>query len=152
MSSTLIGTIVLPDHIIEGTIHIANGKIEGIEEGFPNKTEPTFDFRNKYILPGLIEVHGHLREPGLEYKEDIPHGTRAALAGGYTTVFDMPNTRPPATTVARVVEQIHRHDSSLPGTASRRLGARCAARRGRHIRESHGVSAEVPRDTPRSRG
>src|SRR5437667_3852359 len=109
MSSTLIGTIVLPDHIIEGTIHIANGKIEGIEEGFPNKTEHTFDFRGKYILPGLIEVHGHLREPGLEHKEDIPHGTRAGLAGGYTTIFDMPNTRPPTTTVSRLEDQIKRY-------------------------------------------
>src|SRR5437660_922441 len=109
MSSTLIGTIVLPDRAIEGAIHIANGKIEGIEEGFPNKTEHTFDFRSKYILPGLIEVHGHLREPGLEHKEDIPHGTRAGLAGGYTTVFDMPNVRPPTTTVARVHDQIKRY-------------------------------------------
>src|SRR5437868_10954217 len=109
MSSTLIGTIVLPDRVIEGTLHIANGKIEGIEEGFPNKTKQTFDFRGKYILPGLIEVHGHLREPGLEHKEDIPHGTRAALAGGYTTIFDMPNTKPPTTTVTRVEDQIKRY-------------------------------------------
>src|SRR5437764_25044 len=109
MSSTLIGSIVLPDQIIQGTLHIANGKIESIEEGFPKITEHTFDFRNKYILSGLIEVHGHLREPGLEHKEDIPHGTRAALAGGYTTIFDMPNTRPPTTTVSRLEDQLKRY-------------------------------------------
>ena len=109
MSSTLIGSIVAPGGIIQGTIQIADGKIQNITEGFPADVEDTLDFRGSYLLPGLIEVHGHLREPGLEYKEDIPHGTRAGLAGGYTTVFDMPNVRPPTTTVARVKDQIKRY-------------------------------------------
>ncbi len=111
MSTTLIGSIVLPDTILQGTLYVRNGKIERIEEGFSEHTDDVMDFRGegKYLLPGLIEVHGHLREPGLEYKEDIPHGTQAALAGGYTTVFDMPNTRPPTTTVQRVEEQIQRY-------------------------------------------
>ena len=111
MSSTLIGSIVLPGQIIQGTLHIADGTIKKMEEGFLDIAEDTFDFRGKYILPGLIEVHGHLREPGLEHKEDIPHGTRAALAGGYTTIFDMPNTRPPTTTVSRVKDQIKKYAS-----------------------------------------
>ena len=109
MSTRLMGAIVLPDRIIQGTISIVEGKIERIEEGFPDNTEGTLDFRGKYLLPGLIEVHGHMREPGLEYKEDIPHGTRAGLAGGYTTILDMPNTKPPTTTVARLQEQIKRY-------------------------------------------
>lgn len=111
MSLTLIGSIVLPDRIIQGTLHITDGRIGSIEAGLPDNTGHTFDFRGKYILPGLIEVHGHLREPGLEQKEDIPHGTQAGLAGGYTTIFDMPNTRPPTTTVARVKDQIKRYTS-----------------------------------------
>lgn len=111
MSSTLIGSIVLPGQITQGTLHISDGTIKKIEEGFFDIAEDTFDFRGKYILPGLIEVHGHLREPGLEHKEDISHGTRAALAGGYTTIFDMPNTRPPTTTVSRVKDQIKKYAS-----------------------------------------
>jgi dihydroorotase len=107
MSTTLIGSIVIPDGIIEGTLEITNGKIARISEGF--SSDATYDYRGKYLLPGLIETHGHLREPGLDYKEDIPHGSRAALAGGFTTIFDMPNTRPPTTTVARVKEQIARY-------------------------------------------
>jgi dihydroorotase len=105
----IMGSIVQPNQIIEGTIHVANGKIVRVEEGFPAKTDHVLDFRGKYLLPGLIEVHGHFREPGLEYKEDIPHGTRAGLAGGYTTVFDMPNVKPPTTTVTRVQDQIKRY-------------------------------------------
>lgn len=105
----LIGSLVLPDRIIEGTLTFAEGKIVSIAEGFAPLGEQVLDLRGKYILPGLIEVHGHLREPGLEHKEDIPHGTRAALAGGYTTVFDMPNVRPPTTTVQRVHDQIGRY-------------------------------------------
>jgi dihydroorotase len=108
-TKALIGHIVLPDRIIQGTISINEGKITNIEEGFQRPGERVQDYRDKYILPGLIEVHGHLREPGLDYKEDIPHGSRAGLAGGFTTIFDMPNTKPPTTTVERVEEQIKRY-------------------------------------------
>src|SRR5579875_2905418 len=110
MSIALMGNIVLPDRIMPGIIYVANGTIERIEEGLAGEAEQTFDFRGRYLLPGLIEVHGHMREPGLEYKEDIMHGTRAALAGGYTTILDMPNVRPPTTTIARLHEQIARYE------------------------------------------
>src|SRR5436309_11026262 len=109
MSTKLLGSIVLPDRIVQGTLSITNGKIERIEEGFPADVSQCYDFRGRYLLPGLIEVHGHMREPGLEYKEDIPHGTRAGLAGGYTTILDMPNTKPPTTTVERLDAQIQRY-------------------------------------------
>ena len=107
MSTTIIGSIVTPGGIIEGTLEIVDGKIARVSEGFAG--DATFDYRGKYLLPGLMETHGHLREPGLEYKEDIPHGSQAALAGGFTTIFDMPNTRPPTTTRTRVQEQIARY-------------------------------------------
>jgi dihydroorotase len=52
------------------------------------------DATGKYVVPGLIDMHVHLRDPGLEYKEDIGSGTRAAAAGGFTSVCCMPNTKP----------------------------------------------------------
>lgn len=52
------------------------------------------DAAGKYVVPGLIDMHVHLRDPGLEYKEDIISGTRAAAAGGFTSVCCMPNTKP----------------------------------------------------------
>jgi dihydroorotase (multifunctional complex type) len=109
MSSKIMGSLVLPERVLEGTIVVEDGKIARIEEGFVGSTEDALDFRGKYLLPGLMEVHGHMREPGLEYKEDIPHGTRAGLAGGYTTILDMPNTKPPTTTPALLDAQIERY-------------------------------------------
>lgn len=52
------------------------------------------DCAGKWVVPGFVDLHTHLREPGQEYKEDIVSGTRAAAAGGFTTVCAMPNTRP----------------------------------------------------------
>lgn len=109
MSIAIMGSIVLPERVMQGTIFVEEGKIARIEEGFADPSSEMLDFRGKYLLPGLMEVHGHMREPGLEYKEDIPHGTRAGLAGGYTTILDMPNTKPPTTTPALLDEQIQRY-------------------------------------------
>lgn len=57
-------------------------------------------------LPGLIDPHVHLRTPGQEYKEDFLTGTQAAVAGGFTTIVDMPNNKTPITTLARLEEKI----------------------------------------------
>ena len=56
------------------------------------------DHGDALILPGCVDMHVHLRDPGLTEKEDFPSGTRSAALGGVTTVVDMPNTRPPVTT------------------------------------------------------
>lgn len=103
MSLALSGSIVLKDKIVKGTVVIENQKIVDIQTGFSPKH--TSKHKDRYILPGLIEVHGHLREPGMAQKEDVPHGTRAALAGGVTTIIDMPNTNPPTTTIKLLKEK-----------------------------------------------
>lgn len=59
---------------------------------------PVLDATGKFVLPGLIDVHVHFRDPGLIHKEDFRTGTLAAACGGVTTVFDMPNTLPPVAT------------------------------------------------------
>jgi len=59
------------------------------------RTTTTIDARGRFVIPGAIDVHTHIREPGMTQKEDWTTGTRAAAAGGVTTIFDMPNTDPP---------------------------------------------------------
>lgn len=63
--------------------------------------------KDKYLFPGFIDLHVHLREPGFEAKETIETGSRAAARGGFTTIACMPNTRPPIDTADKV-EEIHR--------------------------------------------
>ena len=74
-----------------GDIFIENGKIV---DKLSAKPEKIIDGKNKVAVPGLIDVHSHLREPGQEEKETIKTGTMAAAKGGITTVFCMPNTKP----------------------------------------------------------
>src|SRR5262249_48182003 len=59
-----------------------------------SKAQKILDAKGNWVLPGLIDIHVHLREPGLEYKETIETGTRAAAAGGFTSVACMANTHP----------------------------------------------------------
>ncbi len=77
-------------------LHISQGKVAGFS---PAGSEPAastqvFDAQNCLLLPGLIDAHAHLREPGFEYKEDIQSGLQAAAAGGFSRVMAMANTDP----------------------------------------------------------
>ena len=85
----------LNKEIVDCSIAIENGKIFkiGKEPQMPNADEKT-NLRNLLVLPGLIDVHVHLRDEGKAYKEDFYTGTAAAAAGGITTVLDMPNNDP----------------------------------------------------------
>lgn len=86
-------------------ILVENGKIAKIEKNITCPEADIYDASGKYIAPGLIDMHVHLREPGFEYKEDIASGTAAARSGGFTAVCSMPNTSPVADNRA-VVEYI----------------------------------------------
>jgi dihydroorotase len=75
---------------------IRNGRIAAIGGGLAVPSGGrVVDVAGLLVCPGLVDLHVHLREPGQEYKEDIETGSRAAAAGGFTTVCCMPNTRPP---------------------------------------------------------
>lgn len=75
-------------------ILLENEKISKIAENIDAKADETIDCTGLYIMPGMIDMHCHLREPGGEHKETIETGSRSAVAGGFTTICPMPNTNP----------------------------------------------------------
>lgn len=73
---------------------IEDGRIKDVGQDLTAADAEIIDAQGKLVCPGFIDMHVHLREPGFEYKEDIASGTRAAAAGGFTTICCMPNTDP----------------------------------------------------------
>lgn len=75
-------------------IAISDGYISQVGPGLEVEGAETIDLTGKVLIPGMVDIHVHLREPGFELKEDIASGTRAAAHGGFTAVCAMPNTNP----------------------------------------------------------
>ena len=93
------GKIVTPRSVYKADIGVKNGIVTSISANLPSKsTGKVIDAKTKLILPGLIDAHTHLREPGTEHRETFETGTKAAAAGGLTTVFEMPIAKPPVST------------------------------------------------------
>ena len=112
MATLLIrgGRVIDPAQDIDriADLRIVDGRIAGIGPGETGagRADETIDAAGMIVTPGLIDMHVHLREPGREEDETIASGTRAALAGGFTSVACIPNTEPPLDTQA-AVEFIH---------------------------------------------
>ena len=87
------GYIVNDKEIYTSNIYIQNEKIAEISTT-DKPAQKTYNMTGKYLLPGCIDTHCHFRDPGATAKEDFMTGTKSAICGGVTTVFDMPNTNP----------------------------------------------------------
>src|SRR5689334_22704242 len=98
MATILIqnGTILDPSRNLEqrADLLIRDGKIAGMGSNLAN-ADKIIDAKGCYVTPGLIDIHVHFREPGDEEEETIATGSASAVAGGFTTVCCMPNTKPP---------------------------------------------------------
>ena len=109
-----MGKLLLKDatiHAAEGTLQgdllVVDGVIAAIGEGLTaDEATRTIDCRGKHIVYGLVDVHVHLREPGLSHKETIKTGTLAAAHGGFTTVCSMPNVNPAPDTTEHLQQQL----------------------------------------------
>lgn len=73
---------------------VVDGRIAEISKKIDDGGSEVINAKGKYVLPGLVDAHCHLRDPGFEYKEDIESGTRSAAVGGFTSIACMPNTNP----------------------------------------------------------
>lgn len=102
------GTIVTAtEEAYEADVYIKDGKISAISnERLAGKVTEETDARGCCVLPGLIDIHIHSRDPGASHKEDFYHSTQAAAIGGITTVFEMPNTNPPINNVENFHKQV----------------------------------------------
>jgi dihydroorotase len=101
------GTCVLPGLTGLADIGIRDGRI--VEIGTLNATAlQIFEAKGLHVLPGVIDTHVHFREPGHLEKEDMETGSKAAVLGGVTAVFEMPNTSPPTTTAAALADKLKR--------------------------------------------
>ena len=94
-----------------GNLLVEDGKISAMDfctdETKTDENVEIIQASGCYVMPGLVDLHVHLREPGFEYKETIETGCKAAINGGFTTIFAMPNLKPVADTpeVIRCVEE-----------------------------------------------
>lgn len=102
------GTLVNQDGIGPGDVAVRDGRIAAIGSLSTADAGTVIDATGLHVLPGIIDSQVHFREPGLEWKEDLKTGADAAVLGGVCTVFEMPNTEPPTTTVGMLEDKIAR--------------------------------------------
>ena len=102
------GTTVNHDGAGLRDLAISAGRIAAIGSIASSAARETLDCTGLHILPGVIDTQVHLREPGGEHKEDLETGGRAAVAGGVTAVFEMPNTNPTTTTAEALADKVRR--------------------------------------------
>ncbi len=104
----LITRATVVNHDGEGVrdIAIKDGRIAALGQLASAPAAETLDAKGLHILPGVIDTQVHFREPGLTHKEDLETGSRAAVAGGVTAVFEMPNTKPLTTTAELLAQKV----------------------------------------------
>lgn len=100
------GSIVTPEGVFRADVKVVDGRIAALGEDLsPAGVDEVLDASGLLVFPGLVDEHVHMREPGLEYKDDFTHGTMAAALGGVTTVIEQPNTLPPVDEPQKLVSK-----------------------------------------------
>lgn len=102
------GTLVNHAGRSERDVGITNGRIAAIGDLSSSATAQVVDVKGLHVLPGVIDSQVHMREPGLEHKENLESGSRAAVMGGVTAVFEMPNSKPETTNANALADKVER--------------------------------------------
>jgi dihydroorotase len=102
------GVCATPVGLLSIDVGVREGRIAALGVLSRAKTAEVFEAKDLHVLPGVIDTHVHFREPGHLEKEDMETGSTAAVLGGVTAVFEMPNTNPPTTTRALIEDKLSR--------------------------------------------
>ena len=113
-------------------------RIIGVKEHIEEQADRVIDAKGCYVMPGFIDLHVHLRDPGLEYKETLETGGKAAAHGGVTTVCAMPNTKPVIDTKERV-EDVHTRAKEDSPVHVIQLGAVTVSQAGEELADIEGM-------------
>jgi allantoinase len=103
------GTLLTSRGVLRGDVVCRDGVIERVGETGSETVDEEIDARGLLVFPGFLDPHVHSRDPGLTHKEDFAHSTRAAAAGGVTTLCEMPNAIPPVTSATILEERAAHH-------------------------------------------
>lgn len=114
-------------------------RIIGVKEHIEEQADRVIDAKGCYVMPGFIDLHVHLRDPGLEYKETLETGGKAAAHGGVTTVCAMPNTKPVIDTKERV-EDVHTRAKEDSPAHVIQLGAVTVGQAGEELADIEGMA------------
>ena len=117
------GTLVNEGKIFESDIAIKGNRIEKIAASIDAESKNVVDLNGKYVIPGLIDDQVHFREPGLTHKGEIATESKAGLAGGVTSFFEMPNVNPTTTTNENLTKKFQLASTKSVSNYSFHLGA-----------------------------
>ena len=135
------GYVLDPESKFEGVadVLVEDKQIIKVQETISEPAERIIDAKGCYVMPGFIDLHVHLRDPGLEYKETLETGGKAAARGGVTTVCAMPNTKPVIDTGDKVADVHKRAKSSSPVHVIQ-IGAITIGQQGEELADIEGMA------------
>ena len=136
------GTVINPGDktMTKADVLIKDGTVAEVAPAIKEKADEVYDAKGCYVMPGFIDLHVHLRDPGLEYKEDIQTGGAAALHGGFTTIVAMPNTKPVADR-PDVIDYVKHKAAAVTKVHVLQTGAVTKGQKGEELADIHGMAA-----------